>query len=232
MNTKIEHPERHRIEREVFPSHIEPQAQAIREDELQKEVALEIHQGLKLLRKHKLSATFYGSARHGMKEYYVAAQALAHRLSEVGFAIVTGGGDGVMGAANKGAHKAGGPSIGLNIHLPMEQRNNNFVTEEITFEYFFTRKFMLALASEVYIFFPGGFGTLDELFDVLTLMQTKKIPLIPIFLFGKEFWQPLTEFIENSLCKEYQTISHEDTGLYHIVDTVDDAYEMIIERVR
>lgn len=192
----------------------------------------EFVEGFELLRKYGKAATFFGSARSGLDdEKYKEANELAARLSKDDFAIITGGGPGIMEAANRGAFDAGGKSVGLNIELPMEQRLNSAVNESIDFHYFFTRKVMLTFASDVYIYFPGGFGTLDEFFEIITLVQNKKIDKIPIILYGKEFWEPLTSWFEGTLTNEFKTISKEDTDLYVVVDNVDEAYETIIKAV-
>ncbi len=195
-------------------------------------IMAELVSGFELLRKHGLAATFFGTARCGAgEEVYKQAEELAAKLAKGGFTIITGGGPGVMEAANVGAFKVGGKSIGLNIELPMEQRLNPYVTETEKFHFFFTRKVMLAFASEVYIYFPGGFGTLDELFEIITLIQTKKISKIPVILYGKKFWSPLLEWIDQSLAKKYGTISRDDINLVHVVDSVDEAYEYIMKTV-
>ena len=188
--------------------------------------------GFDILRKYSTAATFFGSARLSPTDpTYKAAEALAARLARKGFAIITGGGPGIMEAANVGAFKVGGKSVGLNIELPMEQKLNPYVTESESFHFFFSRKVMLSFASEVYVYFPGGFGTLDEFLEILTLVQTKKAMKIPIVLYGKDFWTPFLNFIETKLRDEYQTIDREDAELYHLVDSVDEAYEYIVAHV-
>ncbi|MFT5037320.1 MAG: hypothetical protein ACI9VM_000899 [Candidatus Azotimanducaceae bacterium] len=188
--------------------------------------------GFELLRRHGLAATFFGSARCGAgDEVYADAEALAASLAKKGFAIITGGGPGVMEAANVGAFKVGGKSIGLNIKLPMEQRLNPYVTETETFDFFFSRKVMLAFASEVYVYFPGGFGTMDELFELVTLIQTKKIEPVPIVLYGKEFWTPLVDWMKSDLLKKHKTIGKDDLDIFHIVDSVDEATKYILKNV-
>lgn len=188
--------------------------------------------GFDLLRKHGLAATFWGSARLSPGDkYYKEAEELAAQLAKKGFAIITGGGPGIMEAGNVGAFKVGGKSIGLNIKLPMEQKLNPYVTETETFDFFFSRKVMLTFASEVYVYFPGGFGTLDEFFEIITLIQTKKIEKIPVVLYGKDFWQPLIAMFEDHLLKKYKTISKEDLELFKVVDSVDEAYKYILKNV-
>lgn len=192
----------------------------------------ELHDGFETLKKYKLAATIFGSARCGVgDDIYTAATALARALSEAGFAIVTGGGGGIMEAANKGAFEAGGDSVGLNIVLPQEQHLNEYVTESKAFRYFFTRKVMLAFASEVYIYFPGGFGTFDELFEILTLIQTGKIKRVPVILYGKAYWQPILELLEKHLYGTFKTISKEDMELYMLVDSVEEARDTVLRQV-
>jgi hypothetical protein len=192
----------------------------------------EFVQGFEILRKYGTTATFFGSARCGAgDDIYKAAEDLAALLAKSGFSIITGGGPGVMEAANVGAFKVGGRSVGLNIQLPMEQKLNPYVTETENFHFFFSRKVMLSFAAEVYVYFPGGFGTLDELFEIVTLVQTKKISPIPIVLYGKEYWEPLMAFFKTSLLKKYKTISSEDLDILHVVDSVDEAYKYITKHV-
>ncbi|MDB9944477.1 TIGR00730 family Rossman fold protein [bacterium] len=188
--------------------------------------------GFEILRKYGIAATFFGSARSCPgDEYYKAAEELGARLAKAKFAIITGGGPGIMEAANVGAFKVGGKSVGLNIKLPIEQKLNPYVTESENFHFFFSRKVMLSFASEVYIYFPGGFGTMDEFFEIITLIQTKKISRIPVVLYGKDYWAPLMEFFTKSLLKEYKTIDKEDLDLIHVVDSVDEAYKYIMKNV-
>ena len=188
--------------------------------------------GFDILRKYSTAATFFGGARFNPKDpEYKAAEELSMRLAKSGFTTITGGGPGIMEAANVGAFKIGGKSVGLNIELPTEQKLNPYVTESEGFHYFFSRKVMLSFASEVYIYFPGGFGTMDELMELVTLIQTKKISKVPIVLYGKEFWTPILSFFENHMLKKYKTISKEDLDLMHLVDSVEDAYDYVIKQV-
>lgn len=187
--------------------------------------------GFELLRRYGLAVSFFGTARcQAGDEIYKAAEDLAAKLAKSGFAVITGGGPGVMEAGNVGAFKVGGKSVGVNIELPMEQRLNPYTTDSAHFHFFFTRKVMLSFASEVYVYFPGGFGTLDEFFELVTLIQTKKIAKIPIIIYGKEFWTPLLKWIDEVLCKKYKTINKDDMDIYHLVDSVDEAYEYIMKR--
>jgi len=192
----------------------------------------EFIEGFDIIRRYGLAATFFGSARASLDDdVYRKATELAGKLSKKNFAIITGGSSGIMQAANKGAFEAGGASVGLNINLTEVQAYNPYLTERFGFHHFFVRKVMLTYASEVYIYFPGGFGTLDEFFEIITLVQTKKIRKIPIVLFGKEYWEPLAAFIEKTLYEERGTINKEDMNLYVIVDSVDEAFEYIIANV-
>ncbi len=195
-------------------------------------IMAEFVEGFELLRKYGMAATFFGSARCGAgDEVYAGAEELAARLAKKNFAIITGGGPGVMEAANVGAFKVGGKSVGLNIELPFEQKLNPYTTESQNYHFFFSRKVMLTYASEVYVYFPGGFGTMDEFFEIVTLIQTKKIEPVPIVLFGKEYWTPLLQYFEKDLLKKYKTISKEDLDLFHLVDSVDEAYKYIMKVV-
>jgi len=193
----------------------------------------EFVQGFELLRNHGLAVTFWGSARTTPDEkYYKDAEALAAKLAKKGYSVISGGGPGIMEASNVGAFKVGGKSVGLNIELPFEQKLNPYTTESLNFNFFFSRKVMLTFASEVYVYFPGGFGTLDEFFEIVTLIQTKKIKPIPIVLYGKGYWEPLIEFFETNLLEKHKTISASDLDLFHVVDDVDEAYKYILKEVK
>lgn len=196
-------------------------------------IIAELVTGFDLLRNYDLAATIFGSSRcEAGNAVYKDAELLGQKLVGAGFAVITGGANGVMQAANKGAKDAGGESVGLNIKLPTAQRTNGYTTDGHEFHYFFTRKVMLAFASEVYIFFPGGFGTLDEFFEILTLVQTKKVKTVPIILIGKEYWQPLVKWFETSLNDRYHTIDGEDMRIYDLVDSVDEVMEVIKKKVQ
>jgi uncharacterized protein (TIGR00730 family) len=191
-------------------------------------VMAEFVAGFDLLRKYDLAVTVFGSARSlPTDHWYKEAHKLSYMLAKEGFAMITGGGGGIMGAANKGAYEAGGVSVGLNIRLPHEQHLNSYVTDSETFQYFFPRKVMLSFASEVYIYFPGGFGTLDEFFEIVTLVQTQKIARIPIVLVGKDFWNPMVAWCKNVLAEKQKTISPQDLDLFVVVDSADEAHRYI-----
>ena len=192
----------------------------------------EFVEGFDLIRRYTLAASFFGSARTAPGDrFYEEAEALAGRLAKDGFAVITGGSSGIMQAANKGAFEAGGASIGLNINLPNAQRYNPFLTDRFVFDHFFVRKVMLTFASEVYVYFPGGFGTLDEFFEIVTLVQTKKIRRVPIVLVGKDYWEPILAMIRQTLFHGFKNIDEEDMSLYTLVDSVDEAYDYIVANV-
>lgn len=188
----------------------------------------ELRQGLEFMDQFEKSITIFGSARtpEGDK-YYEKARRIAFRaVTECGYAVVTGGGPGIMEAGNRGAYEANGRSVGMNIVLPHEQVANPYQTDSLPFYFFFTRKVSLQYASEVYLFFPGGFGTLDELFEAVTLVQTGKIARVPMILVGESFWSPLQEFIKDKLLDQ-GLISPEDLDLYTITDDEDKILEII-----
>jgi uncharacterized protein (TIGR00730 family) len=153
-----------------------------------KKVVEELTMGIRAIRKYPKSVTIFGSARlKPGSEFYEKARSLGGKICEAGYAVITGGGPGVMQGANHGTFEKCGTGIGFNIELPFEQNINPYVTHGVDFHYFFTRKVSMTFSGEAYIYFPGGFGTLDELFEILTLIQTKKIPKIPVILVGKKF---------------------------------------------
>ena len=171
----------------------------------------------------------FGSARiKDDNPYYQKAEETAYKLVEKGFGVITGGGPGIMEAGNKGAYEAGGKSVGLNIVLPHEQHSNPYIDSDksINFDYFYIRKTMFTRYSQGFIAFPGGFGTLDELSEALTLMQTNKISNFPIVMFGSSFWNPLVDWFRHTLL-ENQMIKEEDFGIFHVVDNVDEAVKII-----
>jgi uncharacterized protein (TIGR00730 family) len=175
------------------------------------------------------TVTFFGSARFKPKnKWYREAQTLGNLLAEAGFGVVTGGGLGIMEAGNRGAREAGGDSIGLNIQLPLEQQINDYITTAVGFNYFFTRKMMLSYSAQAYVFFPGGFGTLDELYDIVTLIQTKKVDeKIPVVLVGREYWAGLLAWTEEVVYGKLHAISWKDMNIYTLVDNADEAFRVI-----
>lgn len=178
--------------------------------------------GFDVMPKYLPSITIFGSAR--VKEgdkYYEVARKLAYMLAKEGFTIVTGGGPGIMEAGNRGAIEAGGNSIGLNIALPREQIPNKYAKVQLNFHYFFSRKVMLIKYASAYILFPGGYGTLDELTEVLVLIQTQKIKPFPIFLYGSEFWNGLVDWIKQQVLQN-NYIDREDLKLFKVMDDLDE----------
>lgn len=171
----------------------------------------------------------FGSARIAEDSpYYLKAVETGMKLVEKGFGVITGGGPGIMEAGNKGAHEAGGKSVGLNIVLPHEQHSNPYIDQDksINFDYFYIRKTMFTRYAQGFIAFPGGFGTLDELSEAITLMQTNKIANFPIVMFGSEFWNPLVKWFRSTLLKNGM-IKEDDFGIFHVVDDVDEAVRII-----
>ena len=174
------------------------------------------------------AVSVFGSARVPESHpAYIAARATGRRLAEAGFAVVTGGGPGVMEAANRGAREAGGVSVGFNIELPREQYSNPYIDIGLTFDHFYVRKTMFVKAAEGFVIFPGGFGTLDELFESLTLIQTGKVLHFPAVLFDGAYWEGLLEWIKARLLADAM-ISPEDLDLMHVTDSVEDAVAMIV----
>lgn len=196
---------------------------AVKVDEQLQGFTRDFHQGLSLISKYSNSVTVFGSARFGEQHpEYIRARELGGLLAKLGHPVITGGSRGIMEAANRGAYENGGESVGLNIILPHEQSDNNYTTDAMTFRYFAPRKVMLAYSSSVFVVFPGGFGTLDELFEIMTLVQTGKMPPVSIVLVGSEFWKPLDSYIRYYLEKEAKTISPGDAELYYITDDLEE----------
>lgn len=190
----------------------------------------EFEEVFELLGKYEKTVTIFGSARKPQNDdVTMGAYDMAARLSREGFAVITGGGNGVMEAANRGAYEAGGDSLGFNITLPFEQQLNEYTTDNFQFLHFFGRKVAMTLDASAYIYYPGGFGTLDELFEILALVQTQKIDRVPVILVGSDFWRPFDTVIRDVLLDRYQTIGYEDTELYRIYDNYDDIVAYIKE---
>lgn len=194
--------------------------------ELQKETServsridKEFADGFDLINKYNDTVTFFGSARY--TTHYDQAAAVAAALSKEGYTIVSGGGGGIMEAADRGAEEVGGEALGLNITLPKEQGLNPYTTDSMAFRYFFVRKVILVFGASAYVFFPGGFGTLDEFFEVITLIQTKKMPVAPVICYGSEWWTALDRFIKTYLLEHEHSISPGDENIYSITDDVE-----------
>ena len=189
----------------------------------------EIVSGYEKMQKLGPCVSIFGSARLPQNSpYYLLAEEIAKKITDLGFGIITGGGPGIMEAANKGAKENGGKSIGLNIELPFEQSFNPYIEKQysIEFDYFFVRKLMCVKYAQGFIIMPGGIGTLDELFEALTLIQTHKIGRFPIILVGSEFWKGLLDWMKNTLL-EMKLISEDNFSLFRVVDTADEAVSHI-----
>lgn len=194
-------------------------------------IMAEFVDGFEKLAKIGPCVSIFGSARtpQGSK-YYQLAEDTARLLTESGYGVISGGGPGIMEAANKGAYEAGGKSVGLNIELPFEQFHNKYIDRDklLEFDYFFVRKVMFMKYSQGYIVLPGGFGTMDELFEAVTLIQTGKIARFPIVLVGKDYWGPLMDWVKNQMLEE-KNISADDLDLYRLVDTAEEAADHIVK---
>ena len=190
-------------------------------------IMAEFIEGFEILSRVGKAVSIFGSSRVKPDDrYYKMAEELAEILVKEGYAIISGGGPGIMEAANKGAFKAGGESIGLNIEIPREQKPNKFVKTLLNFRYFFCRKVMFVKYASAYVVFPGGYGTMDEFFEALTLIQTKRIKSFPVILVGGEYWSELVEWINGELVKR-RYISQKDTNLFHVADTSQEVVKVI-----
>jgi uncharacterized protein (TIGR00730 family) len=194
-------------------------------------VMSEFVEGYERLSKIGPCVSIFGSARTKPEHpNYIMAEEIAYKLTQNGFGVITGGGPGIMEAGNKGAHRGEGISVGLNIDLPFEQHDNPFIDRDksLDFDYFFVRKVMFVKYSQGFVVMPGGFGTMDELFEAITLIQTKKIGRFPIVLVNTQFWAGVLDWIKNTLLEE-GNISPEDLNLFRIVDTADEAVEHFVK---
>lgn len=192
----------------------------------------EFVEGFEKMAKIGPCVSVFGSARTkpGTK-YYKLAEEISFKLTKEGYGVITGGGPGIMEAANKGAQAGQGKSVGLNIELPFEQKHNPFIDHDklISFDYFFVRKTIFLKYSQGFIALPGGFGTMDELFEALTLVQTNKIAHFPTVLVGKSYWDGLDVWIKKTMLGEEKNVSPEDLDLFHVVDTADEAVKVIVD---
>lgn len=192
-------------------------------------IMAEFIEGFEFLSKLKKEVTIFGSARAMQtNRYYTVAKELGYLLGKKGYTVITGGGPGIMEAANWGAVEGGGVSVGLDIELATEQRRNQFALKAIGFHHFFTRKVMLSASAQAYVFFPGGFGTMDEMTEMVTLIQTAKIPRnVPVILVGKKFWQPFLAWTRQMMCDEYRFIDKEEIAIMRLVDTAAEVMQII-----
>lgn len=220
------------VESTCIPREIALQAAMFRLGNVEEEITA----GFEILRKYHKTVTLFGSARTAPENrYYQGAKAIAEKLAHAGYAVVSGGGHGIMSAANEGASKAvqegareaGGESIAFNIRLPHEQSLNEYATESFEFQHFSPRKIVMTLYADAYIYFPGGFGTLDELMEILTLIQTGKTAHAPVILYGHDFWDDLDGFIKKHMLDGEHTISAGDENLYTITDDIDEVVRLV-----
>ena len=190
-------------------------------------IIAEFVEGIDALSEVGNAVTIFGSARvQPNNPYYKKAEYLAHRLAEEGFSVITGGGPGIMEAGNRGAAEAGGKSVGMNIHLPFEQKPNPYANINIEYNYFFIRKVMFVKYAMAYVVLPGGFGTLDELFEALTLIQTRRIKSFPVILMGSEFWQGIIDWLKSTVLRE-GNISQDDLAIIEIIDDPEEVVKYI-----
>lgn len=192
-------------------------------------IMAEFVEGFEFLSQLQREVTVFGSSRlKSTHPYYKEARKLTRLCAKGKYTVITGGGPGIMEAANRGAFETGGQSVGLDISLPLEQRRNKYVNKSKGFHYFFTRKVMLSASAQAYVFFPGGFGTMDELFEMATLIETGKMSSeVPIILVGKDFWDPMLAWIKTKFVKELKTIEPKDIKLFRLVDSAEEAYQII-----
>jgi uncharacterized protein (TIGR00730 family) len=190
-------------------------------------IMAEFVEAIETLSQVKRAVSIFGSARTKPGDpYYQKAELLARLLAQKGFSVITGGGPGIMEAANKGAAEAGGRSVGMNIRLPFEQKPNPYANISIDYKYFFTRKVMFVKYAMAYVVMPGGFGTIDELFEALTLIQTKRIKSFPVILMGSEYWKGLLDWLRKTMLHDNK-ISQEDLELFQIIDDPEEAVKHI-----
>ncbi len=190
----------------------------------------EFFEGFEKMREVRPAVTLFGSARTLQNaDDYKLARDIGYGLSKKGFSIITGGGPGVMEGANLGAHEAGGRSVGCNIELPFEQKPNPYINLPVNFHYFFIRKVMFLRYAAAVIVLPGGFGTMDEMFEVLTLAQTRKIDPIPIVLVNRKFWQGGIDWIQNTILGDRKYIDKKDMEIFHVVDTAEEAIKIVTQ---
>lgn len=194
-------------------------------------IMAEFVEGMEKLSRVNPCVAIFGSARTKPEDkYYKLAEEIAYRITKIGFGIITGGGPGIMEAGNKGAHRGGGTSVGLNINLPFEQHFNPYIDSDknIDFDYFFVRKTIFMRYAQGYVVMPGGFGTLDEMSEAITLIQTNKMVDFPVILVGKEYWKGLLDWFRDTMLKEGM-IKEEDFSIFHVVDEVDEVVKIVMD---
>jgi uncharacterized protein (TIGR00730 family) len=188
----------------------------------------EFTKGFDFIKEQKRSVSFFGSSRiQEGNVHYEQARRLASQFTKLGYTVISGGGPGIMEGANRGAFEAGGRSFGLSIKLPNEQAINSYLTDNLEFYYFFTRKVMLSFSAEAYLFFPGGFGTLDEFFEIITLIQTHKIEKVPVIAIGVDYWSKLQDFIYKEMYQRHAAIDKADMDLYVITDNEEEVVDIV-----
>ena len=194
-----------------------------------KEIGKEFKAGFELLKKYPATVTVFGSARSkpGSFHYEEASKLAGKIVKELGLAVVTGGGPGIMEATAKGAVEAGGQAIGITIELPRGQATNKYVTDSCSFKYFFIRKAILTFSAHAFVFFPGGYGTLDELANLLNLIQGEKIPRVPIILIGTDYWTKFIDFVRQAMVTDHHTIEEGEMGIFTMTDDLDKAIGII-----
>lgn len=191
-------------------------------------IMAEFVDGFQLLSETSREITFWGGTRiSSTSKWYKEAEKLGRMCAQAGFTVITGGGPGIMEAGNKGAVEAGGTSVGFNIQLPQEQALNKYINKGHAFHYFFSRKVMMAASAQAYVFFPGGFGTMDEFFEIVTLIETRKMQATPVICVGKDFWSGLMDWMQNTQIKKYKTINKQDFQIFKLVDSAPEAFEII-----
>jgi hypothetical protein len=219
------------------PLYSDPELPAVKEDFRKTfewrifKIMAEFIDGFHFLADFKKNVSVFGSTVLGEdSRHYQAALKFGKLIAQNGYNVITGGGPGIMEAANRGAFEEGTNSIGINVELPEGQRMNSYVTKPIGFNYFFTRKVMLSFSSDAYIFFPGGFGTLDEFFEMVTLVQTKKLGrLVPVIVVGKDYWEPFLNWIKKEVYGKYGAIKKEDLDIINMVDTPEEAVKLVLK---
>ena len=196
-------------------------------------IMAEFVEGFDVMRRLGPAVTVFGSARTKRDSpSYKTGVELGRKLAKAGFAVITGGGGGIMEAAHRGAAKVGGTTVGLNIVLPHEQKPNPYIDIEVEFDYFFVRKVMFLKYAVALVCLPGGFGTLDEFFETMTLLQTQRTPPSPVILMGKDYWQPLFNWVRKTVLGKYKAINPEDLNLFKITEDTDEAVEIIATKYR